>query len=57
VSWVADTPLASVSFTVKLDVPASAGVPDSTPVEGSSVIPAAEVVLRSPPADVSRGRR
>src|SRR5580700_10808101 len=39
VSSVADWPLASVTFTVKLDVPAAVGVPDNAPVEAPSVIP------------------
>src|SRR5579872_2103275 len=42
---VADTLLASVTLTVKLDVPAAVGVPESTPVEALSVIPAGSVPL------------
>jgi len=45
VASVALWPLASVTFTVKLDVPAAVGVPDSSPVEESSVIPAGGLPL------------
>jgi hypothetical protein len=40
VAWVADRLFASVTFTVKLDVPAADGVPDNTPVEEFRLIPA-----------------
>ena len=43
VAWVAVWLLASVTLTVKLDVPAAVGVPDSTPVEAFRVIPAGSV--------------
>src|SRR5580700_5902662 len=45
VGSVADWPLASVTFTVKLDVPAAVGVPDNTPVEPFSVIPSGRLPL------------
>ena len=40
VAWVAVWLFASVTLTVKLDVPAAVGVPNSTPVAGPRVIPA-----------------
>src|ERR1700733_3527101 len=45
VSSVADWTLASVTFTVKLDVPSAVGVPDSAPVDAFSVIPAGRLPL------------
>ena len=45
VASVADCPSASVTSTVKMEVPAAVGVPASVPVPGSSVIPAGRLPL------------
>ena len=47
VAWVAVWPLASVTLTVKLDVPAAVGVPDSTPLGRTETDPGG----RAPAAD------
>ena len=45
VASVADCPLASVTCTVKWDLPVAVAVPASVPVAGSSVIPAGRFPL------------
>ena len=45
VALVALWPLASVTLTVKLEVPSAVGVPASTPVDAFRVIPAGGVPL------------